>query len=858
MTAIFLKEWRNERVQVIIWIGLSHKMRRLARSISSISRSRLLQKEGIEALTYTSTSDCNACLDKAPCQLPHRLLQACYINKPDKAPRPKARHFSASSKGSQLESRTVVVGGRELSFETSEVARLADGSCVLRQGGTTVLATAVGGNDMLEGEDPATLQVSFREPFYGTGMLPRSMNKRERGSGTERETLVSRAIDRSLRPLLLPGYHYPVDVHARVLSQDADSMDPDTVAINAASTACVLSNIPWNGPIGAVRVAHIDDAFVVSPGPSMLQRADMDILVAGTSRHVLMLEMNGAQVSESTVAEAMHLAQSYLGPLIEAQLDLAQQYGRQKREAPLFEVPATALEQLTGVLEPLLLPVLKDGRHMGKAQRGTALEVAKAQGWERAQALALVTPAAGMQQPSMQQQPDQQHQQQQQQQQQTQQDTGLTYFQYVAAFNTVLSRAMRAMILDEGVRPDGRSQDQMRPVSAKAAFLLPGVVHGSALFSRGETQALCVATVGNATDHAIVDGPCGPQPLPFMLHYSFPPFCTNEVDQLREPSRRELGHGALAKRALQPVVPTLEADDWPFSLRVNSETLASNGSSSMAAVCGGTMALLMAGVPLRRPVAGISIGLVSDGPPDAWDESTKRFALLTDIAGAEDSLGDMDFKIAGSEDGLTAMQLDMKLPGIPVEVLVSAMFQARAARLQLLEIMDAEVAAHQQGDDAAVGPCVEEMKIDEDAVWLLLGPGGSAVAALEQASGAKLVVQEDGRVQIYAPSRAKMAAACAAVRAVEGSDLVEGQIYPAKVSQLFDWGAVITLPNNAKHVLHISEMAHGKVRGVHSLLQVGEEIQVKCLGRDIRGMVRLSRKACLPREEAQESQAERT
>uniref|UniRef100_A0A7S3VID6 polyribonucleotide nucleotidyltransferase n=1 Tax=Dunaliella tertiolecta TaxID=3047 RepID=A0A7S3VID6_DUNTE len=419
---------------------------------------------------------------------------------------------------------------------------------------------------------------------------------------------------------------------------------------------------------------------------------------------------------------------------------------------------------------------------------------------------------------------------------------------------------MRALILEEGVRPDGRQQDQMRPVSAKAGFLPPGVVHGSALFSRGETQALCVATVGNAIEHAVVDGPYGPQHQPFMLHYSFPPFCTNEVDQLREPSRRELGHGALAKRALQPVLPALEADDWPFCLRVNSETLASNGSSSMAAVCGGTMALLMAGVPLRRPVAGISIGLVSDGPPDAWDDGTKRFALLTDIAGAEDSLGDMDFKIAGSEDGLTAMQLDMKLPGMPVEVLVSAMSQARAARLELLEIMEAAVAAQQQADDTANGPCVEEMKVDEDAVSLLLGQKGSAAAALEQASGAKVVVHEDGRVQIYAPSRAKMAAACAAVRAVEGSDLVEGQIYSAKVSQLFDWGAVITLPNNAKHVLHISEMAHGKVRDVHSLLQVGEDIQVQCLGRDIRGMVRLSRKACLSPEnaQAQEGQAEET
>mmetsp|Transcript_5698 Transcript_5698/g.13454 ORF Transcript_5698/g.13454 Transcript_5698/m.13454 type:complete len:827 (+) Transcript_5698:51-2531(+) len=826
-------------------------MRRLTGSIFSISRCRLIQKEALSLAPCTSNA-CQSEYTVASFQLPAGISQACCSRRKLNIPSwSAARQLSASA--SQLESRTVVVGGRELSFETGEVARLADGSCVLRQGGTTVLATAVGGNDMVEGEDPATLQVSFREPFYGTGMLPRALHRRERGSGTERETLVSRAIDRSLRPLLLPGYHYPVDVHVRVLSQDADSMDPDTVAINAASMACVLSNIPWNGPVGAVRVAHIDGAFVVSPELSLLRRADMDILVAGTSGRVLMLEMNGAQVPESTVAEAMHLAQSHLGPLIEAQLELAQQCGRQKREVPLFEVPPAALERLTGLLEPLLLPVLRDGRHMGKAQRGTALEMAKARGWEQAQALALAAPAEGLQQ-------QQQQQQQAQQQQQTQQDAGLSYFQYVAAFNTVLSKIMRALILEEGVRPDGRQQDQMRPVSAKAGFLPPGVVHGSALFSRGETQALCVATVGNAIEHAVVDGPYGPQHQPFMLHYSFPPFCTNEVDQLREPSRRELGHGALAKRALQPVLPALEADDWPFCLRVNSETLASNGSSSMAAVCGGTMALLMAGVPLRRPVAGISIGLVSDGPPDAWDDGTKRFALLTDIAGAEDSLGDMDFKIAGSEDGLTAMQLDMKLPGMPVEVLVSAMSQARAARLELLEIMEAAVAAQQQADDTANGPCVEEMKVDEDAVSLLLGQKGSAAAALEQASGAKVVVHEDGRVQIYAPSRAKMAAACAAVRAVEGSDLVEGQIYSAKVSQLFDWGAVITLPNNAKHVLHISEMAHGKVRDVHSLLQVGEDIQVQCLGRDIRGMVRLSRKACLSPEnaQAQEGQAEET
>lgn len=739
-----------------------------------------------------------------------------------------ARSYSVSKQSNAVHTSEVGIGGRTLQFEVGSYAKQADGACLVKYGKTHVLATAV----CLRKFDPASdfmpFQVDYRERLSAVGRIPSTNDRRER-FGSDREVLVARLIDRALRPLFPPGFYYETQLVASVLAGEVD-MDPDVLALNASSLALCCSDIPFVGPVGAVRVGYVDGAWVINPNSSQLALSPLNLTYAGTATHTLMVECISDQIAEDLLAEALQVAQREVQVIVEAQQQVIKAGAKAKRAVALAAPGPEAAARLEALaLEPLHA-ILADSSHT-KPTRDAALLALKEQLAEQ-----LTKEGVMEEKPSN--------------------PSILSPAAFYEGWEALAGRVLRQLLLTTGRRVDGRAADEMRPVSASVGDL--PVVHGSALFQRGDTQSLCSVTVGNEYDQQRINSLAGKTTKQFIVHYGFPPFAVNETGKVGAPGRREIGHGNLAERALIPVFPSSE--DFPFTLRLHSETLSSNGSSSMAASCGGSMALRDAGVPIKALVAGISVGLITEHWPEGPGQelaagqhlhvSTEygREVLITDIQDIEDHWGFMDYKVAGTRKGITAVQLDCKLPGLRVDTLVQALVPARAARLSLLDVMEAAVAAAVTRQSEQDRPYYGTITINKELVKTLIGVEGEHIHRIMGDTGSAIIVGETGEVDIYAPTRANYDAAVYEVQDVEGAHLHEGDVVRVRVFEVKDYGAMVLLPTGSEAMIHISELSWTKARDIKELVRLGQEFDVQCLGKDARGVI-LSKKALMPKPE---------
>jgi polyribonucleotide nucleotidyltransferase len=701
-----------------------------------------------------------------------------------------------------------VVGDVTFSLETGRLARLADAAVVCSAGASSVLVTLVCETAVVADRDFMPLQVDYRERTAAVGRIPSTFTRRE-GAPKDREILVARVVDRALRPLFPPGFFFETQLVATVLSADGDT-DPDVLAINAASAALACSDVPWAGPVGAVRLARINGRTVLNPRPEEAENAELIILYAGTEERTLMVEASakGAGVSEAEFAAALREAHAAAAALVPAQRKLAQRLGRgaTKRAPPPPVASPELMDAVRAAGSAPLNAVYARGSALNKATRASAMDAVKR---------SLLAPGAL---PASLPPP--------------------TPLALDAAFDALSGELLRALALEAHTRIDGRGLGDLREIVADASVLRH--VHGSALFERGDTQALATVTVGGLDDAQRLDSLVGPSSKRLMLHYGFPPFSVNETGKVGSLSRREIGHGALAEKALAGSLP--DAATFPFCVRVNSETLGSNGSSSMAAVCAGSMALMDAGVPLPRHVAGISIGLILD--EDASTGDVKRHVLLTDIQGIEDHLGDMDWKIAGTSEGITAVQLDVKPAGVPLDILIEALTPARDARMKLLSKLTAAIdgTSSAQRDNA---PRAGSLEVERDQLGRLIGPGGSTVRDLEKRSGAKLTVQDTGVVAIFAPDKASYATAVHMIEALVGGGAKVGASVRGRVVSIRDFGAFLELPSGEQGLLHISEVSHARTERIEHAVSMDAEMEVMVIGKDPRGNLKLSLKALI-------------
>jgi polyribonucleotide nucleotidyltransferase len=683
--------------------------------------------------------------------------------------------------------KEVDFGGRRLQLETGRMARQADGAVLVSSGDTVVLVTAVGRREVKPGQDFFPLTVNYQEKAYAAGKIPGGFFKRE-GRPAEKETLTSRLIDRPIRPLFPKGFMNEVQVIATVLSVDRDN-DPDILALVGASAALAISGIPFNGPIGAARVGYIDGQYMLNPGYSQLTTSQLDLVVAGTRQAVLMVESEAQQLSEEIMLEAVMFGHTQFQPVIETIEALAREAGKSRWEwvAPVADEALGALvrEEATRLLQEAYALTEKQARSKRLEEVQQAMATAFAAG--DAQRGDLVR--------------------------------GL--------LKKIETSIVRGRILDGAPRIDGRDSKTVRPITIETG-VLPRT-HGSALFTRGETQALVVATLGTKGDEQIIDALQGESRDRFMLHYNFPPFSTGETGMVGSPKRREIGHGRLAKRAVAAVLPG--NSEFPYSLRVVSEVLESNGSSSMATVCGASLALMDAGVPLKAPVAGVAMGLIKEGD---------RFAVLTDILGDEDHLGDMDFKVAGTEQGVTALQMDIKIDGITREIMAQALDQALAGRLHILGLMNG-VLSTGRGELSDYAPRIITIQINPDRIRDVIGPGGKVIRALTEETGATIDIQDNGTVTIASVDGE---AGAAAKRRIEllTADVQVDTIYDGKVAKIMDFGAFVTILPGRDGLLHISQISNERVSDVHDHLKEGQTVRVKVLEVDRQGKIKLSRK----------------
>jgi len=686
-----------------------------------------------------------------------------------------------------------IIEGKSLSVEVGRVARQADGAALVRYGDTVVLVTAVASKQPRQGIDFFPLTVDYQERAYAAGKIPGGFFKRE-GRPHDKETLTARLIDRPLRPLFPKGYRQDVQIISTVLSADQEN-DPDILAIMGASAALTISPIPFLGPIGAVRVGRIDGQFVLNPTYAQQERTDIDLVVAGTQAAVVMIEAGSKEVSEESMAEAIDFGHKGIQALIDMLLELAKTLGVSK--AP-FETPAPdqeLRERVSGL-----------ARHGLRTLAGVADK--EEQRSRRQQLFDDVIAQFGNE-------PD---------------DRKLAV---KVLFEQIEHEELRRMILVEGRRADGRALDQVRPISAEVG-ILPRT-HGSALFTRGQTQALVTTTLGTSEDEQRLDDIEGEGTKRFMLHYNFPPFSVGEVRFMRGTSRREIGHGALAERALVTVLPPKE--EFPYTLRIVSDILESNGSSSMATVCGASLSLMEAGVPIRSAVAGVAMGLVME---------KDQTAILTDIIGLEDHLGDMDFKVAGTRQGLTALQMDIKTQGITAGLMAKALNQAKRARLHILDQMDRAI-SEPRPSISVYAPRILTIMIPVDKIRDVIGPGGKVIRGIVAESGAKIDVSDDGRVEIASVDGAAAQKALSIIsRIVEVPEV--GKVYPGKVVKIMDFGAFVQILPGTDGLLHISQIAEHRVKKVEEVLSEGEEIMVKVIDIDKSGKIRLSRKEVLESE----------
>ncbi|KAG6546742.1 hypothetical protein Mapa_011931 [Marchantia paleacea] len=712
------------------------------------------------------------------------------------------REFPASG---QVFLEETQIGPKTVTFETGKLARFAAGAAVLSIKDTKVLATVVSDYVRKEGMDFLPLQVEYREKQYAQGKIPNTFMRRE-GGPNERELLCGRVIDRSIRPLFPKGFFFETQIIANVLCSDGDQ-DPDVLSVNAASAALTISNVPWNGPIGAVRVGRVNGKFIVNPNMNEVRMSDLNMIYACTATNALMIETQAGEISNKDYAAALHLAHSEAAKLIEPQLRLAAKVKNEKRPVHLLTVPDSVLEKIRGIsIEPIRS--VMENPLFGKFERGKALttvqdsvgEILKAEGDEDSvQVLG-------------------------------------------KAFDMVKKEVVRGNILVKGQRVDGRSLTEVRELYCEAG--LHSALHGSSLFSRGNTQVLCTVTMGAPDDAQRLDSIVGPDSKRFMVHYSFPPFSVNEVGRLGGLNRREVGHGTLAEKALLSSLPSEE--EFPYSIRVTSEVLASDGSSSMATVCGGSLALMDAGVPLREHVAGVSVGLVT--VTDKTTGEVKDYKLLTDILGLEDHLGDMDFKIAGTRQGITAVQLDMKLPGIPLPILIEALEPALVGRSHIIDTME-KVIVKPREDLRENTPRRGQMTILRESIGRLIGPQGTTIRNIQRMTGAKLNVSDDGVLTIFARDQACYDQTKEMVEACIGREVEVGGSYFATVVAIKDFGAFVELDGGLQGMVHISEISHNKVASIGDVLMLGQQLKVVCIGRDMRGNLKLSRKAAMSSEE---------
>jgi len=688
-----------------------------------------------------------------------------------------------------IQREELIWAGRKLVLETGRMARQADGAVVATYGDTTVLATAVAAKEAKPGIDFLPLTVNYQERTYAAGRIPGGFFKRE-GRPSEKETLVSRLIDRPIRPLFLDGWRNETQVIITVLSHDLEN-DPDIVAMVAASAALTLSGVPFAGPVGAARVGYVDGGYVLNPPLPEMENTKLDLVVAGTNEAVLMVESEAQELPEDIMLGAVMFGHKHFQPVIDAIIRLAEKAAKEPRDF----APTDLSEVETAVLEIVEADLRAAYKHRDKQQRYAAIDAAKAKVTEA------LLPEDG--------------------------EPRFAPEMVKATFKEVQAKIVRWAILDDGERIDGRDVKTVRPIVSEVG-VLPRT-HGSALFTRGETQALVVATLGTGEDEQFIDELEGTRKERFLLHYNFPPFSVGETGRVGSPGRREIGHGKLAWRALRPVLPP--AHEFPYTLRLVSEITESNGSSSMATVCGGALSLMDAGVPLRRPVAGIAMGLILEG---------ERFAVLSDILGDEDHLGDMDFKVAGSEVGITSLQMDIKIAGITEEIMRVALDQARGGRTHILAEMQKALDAPRAelGEHA---PRIEVMQIPSDKIREVIGTGGKVIREIVEKTGAKVNIEDDGTVKIASADGKSIAAAKNWIRSIVAEPEKDG-IYEGKVVKVMEFGAFVNFFGSRDGLVHISELAPQRVAKVTDVVKEGDTVKVKFLGMDDRGKVRLSMK----------------
>jgi polyribonucleotide nucleotidyltransferase len=676
-------------------------------------------------------------------------------------------------------------GGRTLVLETGKIARQADGAVLVRYGDTIVLCTAVGARTTKPGQDFFPLTVNYQEKAFAAGKIPGGFFKRE-GRPSENEVLVSRLIDRPIRPLFPEGFRNEVQVIATVLSHDLEN-DPDIVALVGCSAALTLSGIPFFGPIAAARVAYIDGQYVLNPTMQQTEDSKLDLVVAGTTEGVLMVESEAHELSEDVMLGAVTFGHTHFQPVIQAIIDLAEHAA--KEPWALVEKSAEELA-LAARVDTLARASLAEAyQSTVKQERYAKLDAAK-----KAAVAALTA-------------------------------EGLPTDKARAIFHDLEADIVRNAILDTGVRIDGRDTKTVRPIMAEVG-VLPRA-HGSALFTRGETQALCVATLGTGQDEQIVDALEGEYREHFMLHYNFPPYSVGEAGRMGSPGRREIGHGKLAWRAVRPLLPTKE--EFPYTLRIVSEITESNGSSSMATVCGTSLSLMDAGVPLKRPVAGIAMGLIKED---------RGFAVLSDILGDEDHLGDMDFKVAGTEAGVTSLQMDIKITSITPAIMKIALDQARDGRLHILDEMARALTGH-RGDVAATAPRITIINVPKEKIREVIGTGGKVIREIVEQTGCKIDIEDDGTIKIASSSAEQTQSAIDKIRGIVAEPEI-GVIYTGKVVKTADFGAFVNFLGSRDGLVHISELASTRVAKTTDVVKQGDMVRVKVLGFDDRGKIKLS------------------
>jgi len=693
---------------------------------------------------------------------------------------------------------TAAIGDKQIIIESGKLAKQADGAVTVQMGDTIVIVAAVAATKAKEGQDFFPLTVDYREKAAAAGKFPGGYFKRE-GRPTEKEILTCRLTDRPIRPLFPKGWYNEVQVQTVLLSADGEN-DPDILSIVGASAALMVSDIPWAGPLGAARIGRIGGKFVANPTHAEQAESDLDLVYVGNEKDIVMYEGAAKEISEADFNAALKFAQEAIQPIIAAQKELVAKVGKKKREITLKIVPDEILADAKALAGDRFVPALL---LPGKLNREAACNAIKNEVGEK-----LVAKYGAEK---------------------------VTQFVINDAFYYIQKEAVRKLILESGKRLDGRNFEQVRPITSEVG-LLPRA-HGSALFARGETQAVSLVTLGTGDDTQEFDSYTGgSNEKKFILHYNFPNFSVGETGRISGPGRREIGHGALAERSIESMIPSA---NYPYTIRVTSEIMESNGSTSMASVCGGTLALLDAGVPMIRPVAGISVGICTEYS----GHTISKYQLLTDIIGWEDAYCDMDCKIAGTEKGITGFQLDLKLKGLPHAIMEIAVEKARLARLAILAEM-AKTISEPRKDISKYAPRITTLKVNPEKIGAIIGPGGKNIKRLVEESGCEIDIEDDGTVNIFSVSAEGMKIAVDSISGMTAEAEI-GRIYRGKVVTVKEFGAFVEFLPGKDGLVHISELANFRVKRTEDIVKEGDEITVKCLGVDEKGRVRLSRKAAM-------------